>query len=158
MSKWWWQRRRAKTGRESTEIWQGLEKRETRNYTNATEGYEMKERSDLYVYSQRRRKARKTSRLRGEFVYCVTPRLKYLDHPIHDNVDAIIQWCPLLYTDASIYNQPLLVDHLWLLKHTGGHLNEFTPKRSRYIWWYKKTGLFMEPNNDKIKAWLYWNW
>ena len=72
----------------------------------------MKDRSDLYVYSQRRRKARKTSRLRGEFVYSVTPGLKYLDHTIHDNVYVIIQWCPLLYTDALIYNQPLLVDHI----------------------------------------------
>ena len=63
------------------------------NYTNVIEGYEMKDRSDLGVYSQRRRKTQTPPWRSGGFVYYINTCLQALDHPSHENLDAIIQLC-----------------------------------------------------------------
>ena len=60
------------------------------NCTNTIEMYEIKDRSCLDVYSQRLKKTQKPSWCSGGFIYSVTPCLKALDHPSHDNADAII--------------------------------------------------------------------
>ena len=83
------------------------------------------------------KKGTKTSQSSGGFVYYVSPCLKALYHPRHNNVEAIIQRCPILYMYGGIYNQPLSLDYRWLLDHAGGHQNKFTKMQTWYRWRYK---------------------
>ena len=67
------------------------------------------------------------------FVYYVATCFKALDHPSHDNVDEIIQRCPLFYMEYGIYNKPLLLYYSWSLEHAGGNPNKLTSKKNQYI-------------------------
>ena len=132
--------------------------KDIRDDTNPTQEFLINDKSDLDVYLQRRQKTQKNCWRSCDLIHSVPPRLKYLCHTSHNNLDAMIQRCALLYMYSCIYNQPLLMDYNWGLKHAGVHTDKFTSKQVRYIWQYKNTDWYMEPNNDIVKYFLNWNW
>ena len=62
----------------------------------------MNDRSDMDAYSQIRQQALKNSWYSGGVVYSVNYPLQALDYPSHENMDAIIQICTLLYMETWI--------------------------------------------------------
>ena len=58
----WWKTSQEKNDREYTKVWQGIYIwKDTYDYTDTTQGYEMKDRSDMDVYLQGRQKEWKHS-------------------------------------------------------------------------------------------------